>query len=72
MFLSSFAPHAKDLKPYIHRSAKNNLRRSNLVCQRSAFDQKSFQKKTIFKIEQGLPSGNMVLAALNKFMNVFP
>ena len=35
-----------------------------LVCQRSAFDLKTFQKQTILKIVQGLLSGNMVLAAL--------
>jgi len=35
-----------------------------LVCQRSAFDLKTLQKQTILKVEQGLPSGNVVTAAL--------
>ena len=64
MFLSSFTPHAKVLKPCIHRSAKKNLRRSNLVCQRSSFDQKTLQKQTFFMVWQGLLRANMVPAAL--------
>ena len=52
------------------RCAKINLKMLILVCQRSAFDLKTFQKRTILKIVQGLPRGDIVLAELHIWFDI--
>ena len=52
------------------RSAKIILKLLNLVCQRSAFNLKTFQKQTILKIVQGLPRGDIVLAELHIWFDI--